>query len=30
LPRSHTQEILGGLLAMDEDEIARLKKDGVI
>ncbi len=30
LPRSHTREILGGLLALDEDEIARLEKDGVI
>jgi len=30
LPRSHTHEIFGGLLALDEDEIARLEMDGVI
>ncbi|MDA0990633.1 MAG: CoA transferase [Verrucomicrobia bacterium] len=30
LPRSHTHEVFGGLLALDEDEIARLEMDGVI
>jgi formyl-CoA transferase len=30
LPRSHTHEVLGGLLGLDEDEIARLQIDGVI
>ncbi len=30
LPRSHAEEILGGLLGLDEDEIRRLEKAGII